>query len=266
MSADLAVVQKTEVVERDRFSVHFDERQRQIILDTCFNGAKPKEAQALMAIAEARGMNPLRQECWFVERGGKWAVQASIDWFRMRAEATGEYMGQDEPEYEYNKDGSIKLARVRMYRKGWERPIVGIAHFSEFNAGSPTWKKMPHVMIAKCAEAIAFRKGFPAHFAKVYIAEEMDQAEIAVQQKPKLAAPAIDEAASKALSEAISVKMAAATTSKELEAAVQEATNSKPKLSREHQKAIAKVMVEAQERLLKPSETPAEEVRAEVVP
>ena len=38
------------------------------------------------------------------------------------------------------------------------------------------WRKMPFVMIAKCAEAQALRKGWPEEMGGFYVAEEMDSA------------------------------------------------------------------------------------------
>ncbi|HYE91587.1 MAG TPA: recombinase RecT, partial [Terriglobales bacterium] len=102
----------------------FSRDQRDLILQTCCGGATESEARVLIAIAEARGLNPLLQECYFVKRYDKdkrrevWAVQAAIDSFRIKAEETGDYAGQDEPEYEYEPGGKhLKLARVRVYRK-----------------------------------------------------------------------------------------------------------------------------------------------------
>jgi hypothetical protein len=102
---------------------------------------------------------------------------------RAIAERTGKYDGQDEPEYERDKDGLIIACKVRVYRKDWSRPAVGVAYWSEYvqtkKDGSPTkfWADMPHVMIAKCAEAIAMRKAFPEDMGGLYVDEEMQQSD-----------------------------------------------------------------------------------------
>ena len=53
----------------------------------------------------------------------------------------------------------------------------GEARWSEYKPAEDfMWRKMPHTMLAKCAEALALRKGFPRQLAGLYAKEEMDQA------------------------------------------------------------------------------------------
>jgi phage recombination protein Bet len=189
MSNGAMVMSESAHLSRVDLSTRFTPEQEQIILDTCCGGAPASEARALIAVAAARGLNPILGECYFVKRydsqtkKDKWAVQASIDSFRIKAEQTGLYAGQDEPEYEYNDRGEVVLARVRVWRKDWPRPAVGVARWDEYvqttREGDPTkfWRTMPHNQLAKCAEALALRKAFPAVLAKVYAEEEMGQAD-----------------------------------------------------------------------------------------
>ncbi len=184
----LAVRQSAQVTVETR--QRFDAEQRALILRTCCGGASESEAAVLIAIAEQRGLNPITGECYFVKRWDSakraevWAVQAAIDSFRIKADEAGNYDGQDEPEYEYDDGSNVpSLARVRIWRKGIGRPLVGVARYDEYvqrtKEGAPTrfWKTMPHNQLAKCAEALGFRKAFPSHFAKIYTPEEMAQAD-----------------------------------------------------------------------------------------
>lgn len=195
-------------------STRFTPEQEDLIRATCCGGASKAEADVLISIAEARGLNPILGECYFVQRDGKWAVQASIDSFRIKAERTGLYTGQDEPEYEYDAHGKLVLARVKVWRRDWPRPSVGVARFEEYvqttKEGTPTrfWKKMPHNQLAKCAEALAMRKAFPAVFSKIYVTEEMQQVDNdwdrpAPPPPPKSDPVAVDMAVYVALSKSV---------------------------------------------------------------
>jgi len=174
----------------------FSEARRRIIVDAFMAGATDAEAAVLWEAAKAYGLDPLKRQIHFVNRwdeqkGRKvWSFQVGIDAFRSKAEETGEYDGQDEPEYEHDEDGHLVLARVRVYRKGKGRPSVGVARWSEFaqttKDGAPVfmWRKMPYNQLAKCAEAQAFRKGFPEKLGGLYTVDEMGQAENTTERVP----------------------------------------------------------------------------------
>lgn len=172
--------------------LEFSDEQVQLLRDGYAPGASPIEFRMLLEVARLRRLNPFLKQIHFVKRRSKdrndnwvetWTSQVSIDGLRAIAERTGKYDGQDEPEYERDKDGLILAAKVRVYRKDWSRPAVGVARWSEYvqttHAGKPTkfWDTMPHVMIAKCAEALALRKAFPEDLAGIYTDEEMEQAD-----------------------------------------------------------------------------------------
>jgi phage recombination protein Bet len=83
--------------------------------------------------------------------------------------------------------GSVLLmAKTRVYRKDWSqgRCAVGLAHWNEYvqlrKDGTPTkfWNEKPHVMLAKCSEAIALRKAFPEDLSGLYAEEEITESSV----------------------------------------------------------------------------------------
>ncbi|MEK9207940.1 MAG: phage recombination protein Bet, partial [Patescibacteria group bacterium] len=158
------------------------------VRDSFLSGATVQEAAVLLEVAKARRLNPITKQIHFVKRWDKakgrevWSSQTSIDGLRAIAERTGLYAGQDEAELIF-EGKQLVGAKVRVYRKDWERPAVGVAWWMEFvpintKTGMPThmWQQMPRLMISKCAEALALRKAFPEDTSGLYIAEEMHQA------------------------------------------------------------------------------------------
>lgn len=134
-------------------------------------------------------LDPFARQIYAIDVGGKLSIQTSIDGFRVIAQRTGEYRGQEV--YWCGSDGIWKdvwldekkppsASKVLVYRQGYDKPISGIALFKEYNRkinGKYTmWDKMPAVMLAKCAESLALRKAFPNELSGIYTSDEMEQA------------------------------------------------------------------------------------------
>lgn len=144
----------------------------------------------------ARHIYPIKRDQWNQETRRKestYAAEATIDGLRLTAERTGKYGGQLGPEW-CGKDGIWRDiwtedtppvgARVGIIRTDFQQPVWGKALFSEFvqtyRDGQPTpfWEKMAANQLAKCAEALGFRKAFPREFSGIYTHDEMQQAEV----------------------------------------------------------------------------------------
>jgi len=182
------------VPDRPISMLQFTDEQSQIIRDMCASGASESEFAFLMEIARQTGLNPLLKQIHFVKRWDKeknrfvWAAQVGIDGFRSKANKTGLYDGQDEPEFgALNDKGFPQWARVRVWRKGVSRPFVGLAYWAEYvqttKDGNPTrfWREMPMNQLAKCAEALGLRKAFPDELGGLYTPDEMGQADNAAR-------------------------------------------------------------------------------------
>lgn len=172
----------------------FTEEQIKTLQNTIAVGCTPHELALFLAAAKRAGLDPFTKQIYAMKMGGKLSIQTSIDGFRIIAERTGKYRGQLGP-FWCGPDGAWKevwlekgapaAAKVGVLREGFEEPIWGVARFASY-AGTNLWQKMPEVMLAKCAEALALRKAFPNDLSGLYTADEMDQAnEPRTVAKPK---------------------------------------------------------------------------------
>jgi phage recombination protein Bet len=153
--------------------------QRDLVKNTIAKGATDEELKLYFYDCERRNVHPLDKLIHFTKRGGKYTPITSIDFMRSRAQETGECAGSDDAIF---GDGPNGLeASVTVYRvvQGIRCPFTATARWAEYYPGDQQgmmWKKMPHTMLGKCAEALALRKGFPQQLAGLYSREEMDQA------------------------------------------------------------------------------------------
>ena len=159
--------------------------QTQLISTTIAPGCSGDELRLFAYACQRTGLDPFSKQIYAIKRGGKMTIQAGIDGLRSIAERTGQLDGSET--YWCGEDGqwadvwlSSKppaAAKTIIHRKGSTHPFVGVARFADYNADQGLWSKMPAAMIAKCSEALALRKAFPADLSGVYSADEMQQAE-----------------------------------------------------------------------------------------
>lgn len=161
----------------------FTRDQIELIKKTVAIGANDDELRLFIHDCQRRGIHPLDRLLHFTKRGGKYTPITSIDFMRSRAAETGEYAGNDDAAFKYADPdaGHPTEATVAVWRiiQGQRCAFTATARWSEYYPGDQLgfmWKKMPHVLLSKCAEALALRKGFPQEVSGLYAAEEMDQA------------------------------------------------------------------------------------------
>jgi phage recombination protein Bet len=152
----------------------------ELIKKTVAKGATDLELELFLHACKRTGLDPLMKQIYCIKRGDKMAMQTGIDGYRLIADRTGKYAGSDEPQYVLADDGWPEVASVTVTKMvdGVPCKFSASARWKEYcQESSPMWKKMPFLMLGKCAEALALRKAFPAELSGVYTHEEMMQAD-----------------------------------------------------------------------------------------
>lgn len=158
------------------------ENKLELIKRTVANGATKDDLELLLHQARRAGLDPLARQIYLVKRKGKGTIQVGIDGLRLVADRTGLYAGNDDAIFEGVQEGLPTKATVTVYKvvQGIRCPFTATARWQEYYPGDDQgfqWRKMPHVMLAKCAEALALRKAFPMEMSGLYVHEEMEQAD-----------------------------------------------------------------------------------------
>jgi phage recombination protein Bet len=231
--------------------------QTQLISTTIAPGCSNDELRLFAYACQRTGLDPFSKQIYAIKRGGKMTIQAGIDGLRSIAERTGQLDGSET--YWCGDDGDWRdvwlgskppaAAKTIIHRKGASHPFVGVARFADYNAGQGLWSKMPAAMIAKCSEALALRKAFPADLSGVYSTDEMDQA---VEPVTVSAAPALTAGDAKVFT-AGKAAIAKADTMDKLKEVVARMDKRKPDLSDEQNQQLMELALAKESELAAPA-------------
>jgi phage recombination protein Bet len=151
--------------------------QLDLVRRTVAAGATDAELELFLFDCQRRGVHPLDRLIHFTKRGGRYTPITSIDFLRGRAHDTGEMAGSDD--VVFDKDARTATVTVHRLTRGVRYAYTATARYAEYVPApgqDHMWKRMPHVMLGKCAEALALRKAFPQQLGGLYVKEELEQA------------------------------------------------------------------------------------------
>lgn len=185
----------------------FTSDQLELLKRTIAPDTSDDEFALFCEVAKTTGLNPFQKQIYAIMRkskekvNGQWVetqkmtIQTGIDGYRVIAARTGKHAGTSDAEYGPTVNGFPEWARVsvkRLVSSSLVADFTATARWSEYaqmkdeySGGNKTgkkvpsgqWPNMPYLMLAKCAEALALRKAFPAELSGVYTSEEMSQAD-----------------------------------------------------------------------------------------
>ena len=162
----------------------FNPSQLDLIKNQIAKGCTDGEIEYFIGVCQRTGLDPFQRQIYAIRRKDnkveKMTIQTGIDGYRLIADRTGRYAGSDDPIHHCDAAGNLTRSTVTVWKivSGVRCSFTASALFDEYvQLSSPMWAKMKFTMLAKCAEALALRKAFPADLSGLYTTEEMMQSE-----------------------------------------------------------------------------------------
>lgn len=185
----------------------FSPEQVDLIRRQIAPGISQDELAIFLGVCNRTGLDPFSRQIYALPRQAKnpqtgayeqrMSIQTSIDGFRLIADRVCRARGwmRGNLPTEWTADGEKWVTAwlpdtppaaarytVVVSEGGKTMQLSAVArtksYVQTYRDGKPSglWAKMPEVMIAKCAEALALRQMFPAELSGLYTADEMQQA------------------------------------------------------------------------------------------
>jgi len=175
--------------------IQVDEDYQKLVRRTYAPSATNDEWQLFLNQATRKGLEP-GDQLVFSKFKGRVAFITTIDGLRLIADRTGLYAGnlaatfEGRQELSYYDDYAKKHVSMSVPVKatvtvlkivqGEPRQFSASVYWDEYYPGDRRghmYRKMPHRMLEKCAEAAALRKAFPADMSGLYTKDEMMQSD-----------------------------------------------------------------------------------------
>ena len=202
------VIENREIATADAFG-KLTRSQVELIKRTVAKGASDDELRLFVQVCKGANLNPFLRQVHLVPRWDSRigaevrTIQVGIDGFRAVAESSNQYAGNDDPifenekEIEYGQKEKKKImvplkSTVTVYKlmEGQRMAFTATARWDENYPGEKMgfqWHIRPHLMLGKCAEALALRKAFPKLLSGMYAQEEMDKGQSGTNEADKSA-------------------------------------------------------------------------------
>jgi phage recombination protein Bet len=190
--------------------IEFSREQINVLKNTICRGASDAELQLFTYACQDIGLNPFLHQIWAIPRNvnvgtksnpqyeKQLTIQVGIDGYRVIRDRLRDgngmplFEGMDGPQWsadgekwlDYEYSSKPAFARVGVWRRGIPRPFVAVCRYDAYVQDTPLWGKMGAEQLAKCAEALALRRAFPAEMSGLPAGPVVEYDELASGDDP----------------------------------------------------------------------------------